>query len=272
MTFLKKCLLLSLVCLSSVGIPPRAMAQTRSTPEPRAEEKIEPRAIALLKAMSDRLRAARSMSFTTITTYESASRIGPPLVYTLLADVTLQRPDKLRVISPGDGQANEFYYNGKTITAYSPTENLVATATAPPMIDAALKLAYDSAAIYFPFTDVVVADPYGDIAPGLTYAFFIGQSRVIGGTTTDMIAIANDKVFAQVWIGAEDKLPRMIRAVYRDDPARLRHQVAFDNWKLDIPLAADAFTFKNTTGAKTIPFARPEPAAIPPAGNKPSTR
>jgi hypothetical protein len=240
------------------------MAQTPANSEPRTEAKIEPRAIALLKAMSDRLKSARSMSFTTITTYESASRIGPPLVYTILADVTLQRPDKLRVISPGDGQANEFYYNGKTISAYSPTENLVAVAQAPPSIDAALKLAYDSAAIYFPFTDVVVADPYSDIAPGLTYAFFIGQSRAVGGTTTDMIAIANEKVFAQIWIGAEDKLPRMIRAVYRDDPARLRHQVAFDNWKLDIPIAPDAFTFKNTTGARTIPFARPEPTTPSP--------
>jgi hypothetical protein len=272
-TFLKTFLLGWLVGSSSISIvAPWARAETRSTPEPRTEEKIEPRAIALLKAMSDRLSRARSMSFTAITTYESASRIGPPLVYTTLAEVTLQRPDKLRVISPGDGQANEFYYDGKTITAYSPTENLVATAPAPATIDAALKLAYDSAAIYFPFTDMVVNDPYRDIAPGLTYAFFIGQSRAVGGTTTDMIAIANDRVFAQIWIGAEDKLPRMIRAVYRDDPARLRHQVAFDNWKLDIPLPANTFTFANPNRAKPIPFARPEPTAIPPATNKPSTR
>lgn len=264
MNFPKLFFLVTLILLSSLGLTPRTTAQPRAKPEPRTEEKLEPRAIALLKAMSDRLSAARSMSFTAITTYESPSRIGPPLVYTTLADVTLQRPDKLRVISPGDGQANEFYYNGKTITAYSPPENLVAVADAPPTIDAALKLAYDTAAIYFPFTDVVVADPYRDIAPGLTHAFYIGQSRAIGGTTTDMIAIANNKVFAQIWIGAEDKLPRMIRAVYRDDPARLRHQVAFDNWKLNIPLAPDAFNFSNPSGAKPIPFARPEPM-LPPA-------
>ena len=37
--------------------------------------------------------------------------------------------------------------------ALEPAENLVAVADAPPTIDAALKAAYDSAAIYFPFTD-----------------------------------------------------------------------------------------------------------------------
>ena len=65
------------------------------------------------------------------------------------------------------------------------------------------------------------------MADGLKLAFSIGQSHVVGGTTTDMMAIANDRVFAQVWIGADDKLPRMVRAVYLDDPARLRHQIEF---------------------------------------------
>ena len=96
--------------------------------------------------------------------------------------------------------------------AFAPTENLVAVADAPPTIDAALQAAYDSAAIYFPFTDVIVADPYKDIADGLKVAFYIGQSNVVGGTTTDMVAYVTGDVFVQVWIGAEDKLPRRVYA------------------------------------------------------------
>ena len=76
--------------------------------------------------------------------------------------------------------------------AFAPAENLVAIADAPPTIDAALKAAYDTAAIYFPFTDAIVADPYDDVAEGLKLAFFIGQSKVVGGTTTDMVAFASD--------------------------------------------------------------------------------
>ena len=72
--------------------------------------------------------------------------------------------------------------------AFAPAENLVAVADAPPTIDAMLKAAFDSAAIYFPFTDLIVADPYQDIADGLDVAFYIGQSNVVGGTTTDMVA------------------------------------------------------------------------------------
>jgi hypothetical protein len=166
-------------------------------------------------------------------------------------------------VTAGDGPASEFYYDGRTMTALAPAENLVAVAEAPPTIDAALQAAYDSAAIYFPFTDVVVADPYRDMTEGVTHAFVIGQSRVVGGTTTDMVAIASDNVFAQLWIGADDRLPRRMRAVYLDDPSRLRHQVDFSDWKLDGRVARDAFVSARAAAAQPIQFARPDPPEPP---------
>lgn len=252
-----------------------ADAQPAASPPaaPAAAPALEPKAIEILKASSARLAAARSMTFTAVVFYESPSRPGPPLVYTTRSDVTLQRPDKLRVISPGDGPPSEFYYDGKTMVAFMPAENLVAIAAAPPTIDAALQAAYDGAAIYFPFTDVMVADPFGDIAKGLELAFYIGQSRVVGGTKTDMLAYASDGVFVQMWIGAEDKLPRMARAIFRNDPLRLRHQVEFSNWKLGPEVPAGAFASASAARAKRIPFAHPDPkppsGPTPPAGVEP---
>ena len=131
------------------------------------QKNLEPKAIEILKGMSDRLAAAKTLKFTAVTTYENPSRLGPALAYHTLANVILQRPNKLQIISPGDGPASEFYYNGKTLMAFAPTENLVAIAEAPGTIDEALKFAYDTAAIYFPFMDFLVADPYGDIAGDL---------------------------------------------------------------------------------------------------------
>jgi len=226
-------------------------------------EALEPRAIEVLKASSARLAGARTISFTATAEYESPSRLGPPLVYATLSNVTLQRPDKLRVITPADGPPSEFYYDGKVMMAYAPVEDLVAVASAPPTIDAALRQAYESAAIYFPFTDVLVADPYGDLAPTLRKAFYIGQSKVVGGTTTDMIGIVTDDLFGQMWIGAEDRLPRAYRVTYLDDPARLRQAVVFSGWRLDGEIDAGAFASAKASAAKQIPFARPDPQ--PPA-------
>jgi hypothetical protein len=224
---------------------------------------LEPKAIEILKAASDRLAAARTMSFTAVLSYENPSRLGTPLVYTTRSEVTLQRPDRLRVITPGDGPASEFYYDGKAMTAFAPAENLIAVADAPPTIDAALQAAYESAGIYYPFTDLIVTDPYKDIADGLIIAFYVGQSREIGGTTTDMVAYGNDDVFIQAWIGAEDKLPRRVRAVYSADPARLRHQMELSDWQLDIAVPADAFAPVAAAGAAPIAFAHPDAKPLP---------
>ena len=258
---------LALLICALLAVRAEAQQPTRPTPAsapaqsaPASAPALEPKAIEILKASSARLAAARTMSFTAVASYESPSRPGPPLVYTTRSDVTLLRPDKLRVISPGDGPASEFYYDGKTMRAFMPAENLVATADAPPTIDAALEAAYHYAAIYFPFDDVMVADPYGDIAKSLELAFYIGQSREVGGTTTDMIAYVAHGVFIQAWIGAEDKLPRRARAFFSKDPLQLRHQVDFANWQLGAAVAADAFSPARIASAKPIPFAHPDPA------------
>jgi hypothetical protein len=52
------------------------------------------------------------------------------------------------------------------MVAFAPAENLVAVTAAPPTLEGALKKAFDTAAIYFPFTDLLLPDPYGAIAPG----------------------------------------------------------------------------------------------------------
>ena len=250
---------------------PKTSKPAAKTPSkaPAVKRVLEPKAIEILKAASSRLANARSMSFTTVVSYESPSRLGPPLIYTTKSEVTMQRPDKLRVITLGDGPAHEFYYDGKMMMAFAPAENLVAVGEAPPTLDAALKAAYDSAAIYFPFSDLIVADPYKDIADGLKDAFYIGQSNMVGGTTTDIVAYANDAVFVQIWIGAEDKLPRMIRAVYGNDPSQLRHQLEVSNWQIDPTVSAEVFASAKTAAAMPIRFARPDPA-VPPAVKPPA--
>jgi hypothetical protein len=239
---------------------------------------LEPKAVQLLKAMSARLTAAKSMTFTAVVSYEAPSVLGPPLVYSTTSDVTMQRPDKLRVVTSADGPVTEFYYDGKTVTAYAPAENLVASGPAPATIDATLEKIYTDAAIYYPFADVVVADPYKDFSEGMQVAFYIGQSHVVGGTTTDMVAFSNGAVFAQIWIGADDQLPRKLRAIYLNDPTKLRHDMDLSDWKLDAKIESGSFATPRAAKATRIAFARPDqmPPGMPaptaaPAASKPKT-
>jgi hypothetical protein len=244
---------------------PTTASPTTASPatSPPAPPKIEPAALAILKAASDRLAGAQTMRFTARASYEHFALNGQPLVYMTVSEVSLHRPNRLRVTTPGDGEGTDFLYDGKTMMAYVPDADTVAVGPAPPTIDAMVKQAYDQAAIYFPFVDVIVADPYKDITEGLVSAFVIGKSGAVGGTATVMLALATENVQAQVWIGVDDHLPRMIRAVYPKETGMPRYEVEFSDWKLGGPIADSAFASIPAAKAKRTVFARPDAEAAP---------
>ena len=227
-------------------------------PPPPAHPAIEDQALAILKATSQRLAAAHAMSFTAVTTYESPARNGQPLYYATRSEVTMQRPDKLRVITPGDGPASDFFYDGTQMIAYDPNQDLAAISPAPPTLEATMQQALQTAAIHFPFAEVLTADPYAHLADGLTGAFVVGQSRVVGDTVTDMVALTTDRVQAEIWISVEDGLPRLIRAVYPNDPELPHYAIAFSDWKIDPPVTETDFTSAKALKAPRMAFARPD--------------
>ncbi len=268
------------LCAALSAAAPAAFAQNApapASPPPAAEPAqpappapaLEPRAIEILRAASQKLASARTMGFTAVSTYERAARNGQPLYYSSIHEVTLARPDKLRVVTPGDGTPDEFTYDGKTMMAYVPSKNVVAVAGAPPTIDKLLDQAWEKAAIYFPFADVLASDPYTELSKTLKSAFYVGRSIAVGGVPTDMIALAGDEVAAEVWIGVADHLPRQIRVVYANEPAHARYQTVFSDWRLNIPVYPAMFTNPKALKAEHIDFAPPGDAASPPEVNQP---
>ncbi len=230
---------------------------------------LEPKALEILKATSEKLASARTMAFTAVSTYERAARNGQPLYYSSIHEVLLERPDKLRVVTPGDGTPDEFYYNGKTMMAYVPSSNVVAVSDAPPTVDQLLDHAWEKAAIYFPFADVLASDPMAELSKTLKSAFYLGRSIAVGGVPTDMIAVAGDEVAAEVWIGVADRLPLQVRVVYANEPAQARYQTVFSDWRLDLPVEPEEFTNPKALAAEHIDFAPPGDAAAPAVVNQP---
>ncbi|MBN8507243.1 MAG: DUF2092 domain-containing protein [Burkholderiales bacterium] len=259
-----------------LGAP--ALAQKAAAPKPGQpvgpplKMVLEPKALEILKAASDRLAAAKAMSFTAFVDEEYPSRLGPMMSFPARYDVTMQRPDKLRVLLRGAGPESEFYLDGKTMLAYAPAENLVAVADAPPALADALQKAHDQAGIFYPFTDLLLPDPYEPVAKTAKLAFYVGRSGAVGGVETDMVAWANDDVFMQIWTGVDDKLPRRVRAVYRNDPMQFRHEMSLTDWKIDPAIADGTFTTLKAAGAQKMPFAMPSRPPQPKAAAKSPSR
>jgi hypothetical protein len=103
-------------------LPPTTSPAPAATAPSAQQPGIEADAVAILKAMSEKLAAAKTISFIAVNAYESPAVNGQPLYYTTVSQVMVERPDKLRVVTPGDGPPTEFYYNGKTQTRSYPDD------------------------------------------------------------------------------------------------------------------------------------------------------
>lgn len=249
--------LLAALCLSStVSI---AWGET-PTPPPQGKAAIgvDAKALDLLREMSKALAGAKSMSFTVRRAFDEPAATGQPIFYFVNSNVSLQRPDKLKVVVLGDGPPSEFYYDGKEMAAYFPASNLIAVENAPAHLDDMLESAFTKAGVYFPFVDFIVSDPYTEITAKLTSAFVIGQSTAVGGVTTDMVAIANPDFQAQLWIGAKDKLPRLVWISPTNGKAR--SMMEFSNWRLNAPSLKFARAAASAKAGR-IKFARRSEAA-----------
>lgn len=225
--------------------------------------KVDSKALDLLRETGDALAKAKSISFRVKRAFEEPAANGQPLFYTILTDVALQRPDKLKVVTLADGPPSEFYYDGKEMAVFLPAANLVAIEAAPPKIEELLETAYTKAGIYFPFVDFIVDDPYTAITEKLTSAFIVGQSTVIGDTTTNIVAIANPNFQAQIWIGARDKLPRLVWINPTNSKTKPRSMLEFSNWRLGAPASAKLFHSAKAWSAPRMKLARPGAAHHP---------
>ena len=247
--------------------PPAAGAQAAPSAAPIDLVK-DPRALAALKAMSERLASAKSF---TVHARNIVPMVGPNGQWISLigsARVALQRPDRLFVERGGDQVRMDVYYDGKTLTLYAPDEKLYAEVPAPPTLDATLTEALDSAESTFPYLEVLLSDPYGVITTDLKGALYVGESS-IEGVKTEHLALVSPGVDWEIWIGADDKLPRLVQAKYvqvEKVPTIMTH---FYDWKLDAPIPAATFVFEKAAGAHRIEHIRPSATApVKPASSR----
>ena len=99
MLFVKSMLIpvlaLSIAAVTYAQAPGATTPKTSPSTKPHAVRRsapdLEPRAIVLLKASSERLSAAKSLSFSAVELLEQPSRHGHPLAYATRSDVVQAR-------------------------------------------------------------------------------------------------------------------------------------------------------------------------------------
>jgi hypothetical protein len=216
----------------------------------------DPQAMAALREMSTTLASARTMRF------EGRSLLPMKLAggdwITLVGAGTVMREgkDKLFVETGGDLYSFRFYFDGKTVTAFAPKDNVYARKDAAGTIDEALERAAKRGEVAFVFADLVSSDPYAAMTKGLLSAVVVGTSTV-DGVETQHLAVHGKEMDWEIWIGTKDRLPRMVTLTDLGDARKPTQTVQLSDWALDESLPADAFSFAAPPDAVQVPFRDP---------------
>ena len=248
------------VLTASVALGSAAIAQEKPAPASAPAEIKDERALKLLKAMSDKLGNAKSLSFRVRGLVPAVAPTGQYISLFASSSVVMQRPDKLFVAARGDMFPSDIFYNGKTITVIGLGKKFyVQQQAAGAGFDTFVQGAHPGSDAVAPFFDMLTPDPYATLTKDFLSALFVGQST-IGGVQADHLAFTAKSVDWEIWIGAADKLPRLMVVSYRIPERHRTFTVEFSDWKLNTPVPAQTFSATIPAGATKLEFKPEVPA------------
>jgi hypothetical protein len=161
-----------------------ALTAMVSLPAARADEA---QAKALFKAMSDYLRAQKTLAYDYDTTLEIVTKEKQKLGLASSGSVTLNRPDKIRATRSGGFAQVELVFDGKTLSLLGKHANQYVQADVPGTIDQLVDVLRDKFRRPLPGADLLMSDVYKQLMPLVVNVKDLG-SGVINGVECNHLA------------------------------------------------------------------------------------
>jgi hypothetical protein len=245
------------------GVPDPASAQPAKTAaaptsSASATPKIEPDARAALNRMGAYLRTLQSFEVVADTSRDQVTDDGQKLQFDGTVTYQVRRPDGFLITTSDDRRVRKLYYDGKSLTLFSPRMGFYATVAAPANIKDTMALIQDRYGIEVPLVDLFKWGTPDDGSAKLISGYNVGYAK-IGDVECDQYAFSQPGVNWQIWISKGDKaLPLKVVITSLDDPTQPQYEAKL-KWSPTETFAADTFSFKAPPDAKQIKIAQATP-------------
>jgi hypothetical protein len=237
--------LIAIISISSFG---KAAAQQSAAPK---NDRIDPLALDILRATMDSIHNAKTFSFQAMVAKEQLGSNDQIVTMFRRSDVTVSRPNRMRMHVLAEGQNIDLYYNSGQATLFAPDKKLFTSMTAGDTLDKVVD-ALEAREIEVPLSPLLRSDPYKTMTDGLEGAAAVGRMMIEGRTFHHLVFTEKNAEW-QIWVEAGAKpTPRRVQIVYTSMPRQPRVTIDFSNWNLDATPAADFFTFHKPADAKAI--------------------
>jgi hypothetical protein len=215
---------------------------------------VDPAAVGILQAMTEYLGSLRQFSVHTQNTLEDELDSGHRVDFDVSANVIINRPNKLYAERRGDLIDQDFYYDGKNLTLYNPSDMVYATEPAPGTIEGMLDFARESLGLMIPAADLVYRNAFTLLMQDVTMAMVVGKA-VIDGVRCHHLLFSRPGVDFQLWVADHGKpLPHKYVVTDTGTPEGISITTVMSDWN-EAPTVGDArFSFAPPQGARPITF------------------
>jgi len=190
----------------------------------------------ILRDMSKFLAGTKAFSVSVDASIEVVTKEGQKLQMVNSASVLLERPSRFYLTRRGKLADTEAFFDGKKLTFYGKTGNVYIQRDVAGQIDDALTALERDIGVPMPAGDLLLANPYPVLSPGVTSSSYLGIEYV-AGVASHHLAFRNSGVDWQLWVKAEgDPLPIKYVITTTGIDRAPQFSVQFSNWE---PQAGD---------------------------------
>ena len=215
---------------------------------------IDARADRVLREMSDYLKSADQFTFQADVSYDAVLVSGQKIQYGGTDEISVHRPDHLRVEHRGDEKDLRVVFNGKMFTLHDVRAGLYAQKEMTADIDTAVDRLFERFGFSVPTADLVYADPYSTLTASVDSGFHVGL-HTVQGVRCHHLAFSQESIDWQIWIEDGPRpVPRKLLITYKEEPGSPQYAVQLSRWDFSPGISDAYFEFDPPAGAGRIEF------------------
>lgn len=214
----------------------------------------EPQAEAVLRRMSDYLANLKNFSVKGENRWEQKVVTGQTVPLTETFEMYVRRPNRVKATVRGELRDQDVYYDGKTVTLFTPDANTYASIEQVPDIDSAVSHAVRGLALRAPLGRLLSSDFYQVLRKNAVSGRYLGVEQV-DGLTCRRVAVTTPELDWQLWVEEGVKpLPRKLVAKYRGVAASPGFTSLLTDWDTAASLPDSLFQFVPPSGASKVDY------------------
>ena len=209
---------------------------------------IDPESDKILKSMSSYMASLSAFTVNIEIANEIITTQGQKLQLNDSTKLIVKRPEKLNVKRQGL-VGMELTFDSQTLTIYSKEKNAYFQSNEPKTVDDVIDAVRTDIGLDIAGADLIYADPYPDLASGVTSSSYLGTAYV-DGIECHHLAFREDKFDWQLWVKADNEpLPMKYVITTRMMVGAPQYSVRYRDWNTLPKIDDNQFKFSAPAGA-----------------------